>query len=409
MRQFSFDPVNEGEVALYTLSFIPTNDIIKGMNIYIKFPDTFDLRLGNQIDINVVGGLTGDIKSNLSNRVITISNFDTYSTTSSTPVQITVDGVINPNKPATGNSGYIAVGTIYPNSNTFVNYLEKAGSILTTSAAGWLTVNSLVSSNFYSRTSANYTFNITATEKIPKTTYGGKIYVDFPKNFEVANTTYKCINLTANLGLSPRCVQSSRMITVNGQPDEMIGDISFMAQNIKNPLDEVLTQSFFIRTYDGQSQQIVQRSFENLDPIKLSYAFPGPLIIVNDNQPIYCERGTQTKDMFITMTEIAALNLTLIPITPGFTFVPEQIKITIGQIKVKFRVSIPLGFNEGTYVVNWETKGDLDSPLYTPIKKTSVVVTGKGSNHTFTRHPYCDQHGQRCLLPRKLASNPLYH
>lgn len=151
------------------------------------------------------------------------------------------------------------------------------------------------------------------------------------------------------------------------------------ALSIKNPLDEVLTQSFFIRTYDGQSQQIVQRSFENLDPIKLSFTFPGPLIIVNDDQPIYCERGTQTKDLYITVTEIAALNLTLIPITPGFTFVPEQIKVNIGQVKVKFRVSVPLGFAEGTYEVNWETKGDLESPLYTPIKKTSVVVTGKGS------------------------------
>ena len=137
MRQFSFDPVNEGEVSTYTLSFIPTNDIVKGMNIYIKFPNTFDLRLGKQIDISVVGGLSGDIKSNLTKRVVTISNFNTYSTTSATPVQIVVDGVVNPNKPATGNSGYISVGTIYPNSNTFVDYLEKAGSVVTTSAPGW--------------------------------------------------------------------------------------------------------------------------------------------------------------------------------------------------------------------------------------------------------------------------------
>jgi hypothetical protein len=177
-------------------------------------------------------------------------------------------------------------------------------------------------------------------------------------------------------------------MTVNGHPSELIGDIALNVQSVKNPLDEVLTQSFFVRTYDGQTQQIVQRSFENLDPVKLDFKFPGPLIIVNDNSPIFCERGTQTKDLFVTMTEIAALNLTLIPVTPGFTFVPEQIKITIGQIKVKFRVSIPLGFAEGTYEVNWETKGDLESPLYTPIKKTSVVVTGKGSRLVVIRHSY---------------------
>jgi hypothetical protein len=181
------------------------------------------------------------------------------------------------------------------------------------------------------------------------------------------------------------------------------------ALSIKNPLDEVLTQSFFIRTYDGLSQQIVQRSFENLDPIKLAFTFPGPLIIVNDDQPIYCERGTQTKDLYITVTEIAALNLTLIPITPGFTFVPDQIKVNIGQVKVKFRVSVPLGFAEGTYEVNWETKGDLESPLYTPIKKTSVVVTGKGSKRTVIRHPDLDQHCERCDLPRKLSPDSLLY
>lgn len=379
MRQFSFDPVNEGEVAKYTISFIPTNTIEKGMNIYIKFPDTFDARLGKQVDIYVAAGLSGDIKTALSDRVVTISGFNAYSTTSTTPVQIVVNGVINPNKPATGNSGYISVGTIYPSSNTFVNYLEKAASVLTTAAPGWLTVNNLQSSNLYSRTSANYTINITATNKIVKSTYGGKILVDLPVNYEIANGTYRILNKTANLGVSLKCTQQDRLITVNGHPGELIGDVAYTIQGVKNPLDEVVTESFFVRTYDGTNQEIIQRSFENLDPFKLNFTYPGPLIIVNDGQPIYCERGTQTKDLYIILTEIAALNLTLIPITPGFSFVPEEIKINIGQIKVKFRVSVPMGFSEGEYTVTWVTKGDLESPIYTPVKKTTVVITGKGN------------------------------
>ena len=137
MRQFNFNPVNEGEVATYTISFMPTNSILNGMNIYIQFPLTFDQRLGNEVNINVVGGLTGSIQTNLSNRVITISNFDSYYTTSPNPVQIVISGVINPNKPATGNSGYLAIGTFWPNTNTFVDYLQNAGSVLASRAAGW--------------------------------------------------------------------------------------------------------------------------------------------------------------------------------------------------------------------------------------------------------------------------------
>lgn len=379
MRQFNFDPINEGEVATYTISFIPTSNIEKGMNIYIKFPDTFDARLGKQIDIYVVAGLVGDIKTSLSDRVITISGFNTYSTTSTTPVQISVTGVVNPNKPQTGNSGYISVGTIYPGDNQFVNYLEKAGSVLTSLAPGWLTVNKLESSNLYSRTYANYSLNITVTDKIVKSTYGGKILIDLPKNYEVSSLTLRCNNLTANLGNSAKCVQNNRLITVNGHSAELIGDVALKIQGIKNPLDEIVTESFFVRTYDGPSQQITQRSFENLDPFKLNFTYPGPLIVVNNGQTIYCERGTQTKDLYIVMTEIAALNLTLVPVTPGFTFVPEEIKINIGQIRVKFRVSVPMGFTEGEYTVDWITKGDLESPIYTPIRKTSVVITGKGS------------------------------
>ena len=110
------------------------------------------------------------------------------------------------------------------------------------------------------------------------------------------------------------------------------------------------------------------------------------------------------------MTEIDALNLTLTPVTPGFTFVPEQIKIYIGQIKVKFRVSIPLGFAEGEYEVNWETKGDLESPIYTPIKKTTVIVTGKGSRHSYyRRHSHIDKYSERYPIPRKLVANHILH
>lgn len=381
MREFYYDPVNEGEVATYTMSFVPTSNVEVGMNIYIKFPDTFDMRLGRDVSMFVEGGLSGDIKLSLTERVITISGFNKYLVSSNVPIKIVISGVINPNKPETGHSGYISVGTIYPNSNVFLNYLARAGSVQTTVSPGWLTLNSISSTNTYSRTYANYSFNMTVTEKIVKTDYGGKIMVDLPGDYEISSGQLKCVNLTANIGNTIKCIQDKRVINVNGHPSELIGDVGFTIRNIKNPLEEITTQSFFVRTYDGLTREISQRSFENLDPFKLVFSYPGPLIIINENQPIYCERGTQTKDLYLVMTEISALNLTFVPATPGFTFVPDEIKIFIGQIKVKFRVSVPMGFAEGEYEVEWVTKGDLDQPIYTPIKKTKVIITGKASKH----------------------------
>lgn len=379
MREFFYNPVNEGEVATYTISFIPTNNIEKGMNIYVRFPDTFDMRLGKEVDIFVKSGLKGDIKTKMSERVITISEFDKYDLAVGKPIKIVVTGVVNPAKPETGHSGYISVGTIYPGTKKFVDYLAKAGSVLTTSAPGWLALNYINQTNLYSRTLADYSFNITITDKIEKTDYLGAIWVDLPKNFELVDTNYKCSNLTANLGSTLRCSQTKRLIKIKGHPEELIRDTGFTIKRIKNPLDEVKSESFFVRTYEGFSRQIVQRSFENLDPVKLQYTYPGPLIIVNDNKPIYVEKGTQTKDLYITMSEICALNLTFIPVTPGFSFVPSEIKLSIGEVKTKFRVSVPMGFTEGEYDVEWLTKNDFEPPIYTPIKKTRVVITGKGS------------------------------
>ena len=379
MREFYFDPVNEGEVSTYTMSFIPTNNIVNGMNIYIKFPDTFDMRLGRDVEIFIKGGLKGDIKTKLFERVITVSGFSDYDLSSNDPIKIVITGVINPNKPETGHSGFVSVGTIYPGANNFQDYLQKASSIQTTAAPGWLTLNTIQATNYYSRTSADYTLNLTATEKIPKSLYGGSVFVDLPSNFEIYDGQLRCSNLSANLGLSIRCVQNKRLISVSGHPAELNNDVVFCLKKIVNPLDEVKTNSFFVRTYNGFTRDIIQRSFENLDPFKLSYGYPGPLIIINDGQPIYAERGTQTKDLFLVMTEICSLNLTFIPVTPGFSFVPNEIKLSIGEVRAKFRVSIPMGFAEGEYEVQWLTKNDFDPPIYTPIKKTIVIITGKGA------------------------------
>ena len=236
-------------------------------------------------------------------------------------------------------------------------------------------------SNLYSRTLANYTFNITATDEIQPTISGSMMMIDFPTNYDLITNTYTCLNKTANLGTSMNCSQNQLLLKVSGQTDQVIGNIVFLVEGIKNPQDQVVTDTFFVRTYDGTSQQIMERSFQNLDPFDFNFTFPGPLIVVNNDQAIYCEIGTQTVDLYITVSEICALNLTLIPVTPGFSFVPNQIKVNIGQVQIVFRVSIPIGFTQGTYYVTWQTLGDLTPPLYTPIKKSTVVITGKGSRN----------------------------
>jgi hypothetical protein len=43
-----------------------------------------------------------------------------------------------------------------------------------------------------------------------------------------------------------------------------------------NPTDSGSTDNFYVRSYDGLNKLIVERSFQNLDPISYSYKYPGP-------------------------------------------------------------------------------------------------------------------------------------
>ena len=221
MKEFYFDPINEGEVATYVISFIPINNILTTMDIYIKFPDTFDQRLGNTVEIFILSGLKGDIKTSIVDHTIVITNFDEYSVSPDNPIKVEVTGVINPNKPFVGHSGYISVGSIIRGNNKFEDYLEQAAVIETVSSAGWLSLNNVVPSNTKARTSADYFFNVTLSDAVPRTDYEGKVFVQLPSEFEIESGIVLCKNNTANLGLNTVCEREKRVIALSGHTQEL--------------------------------------------------------------------------------------------------------------------------------------------------------------------------------------------
>ena len=74
-----------------------------------------------------------------------------------------------------------------------------------------------------------------------------------------------------------------------------------------------------------------------------------------------------------------ALNLTFFPSTPGFSVVPSPLTMSIGEKETKFRVSVSMGFPDGEYYIYWTTANEITPPLYTPLRKTKVIITKKGS------------------------------
>ena len=148
------------------------------------------------------------------------------------------------------------------------------------------------STNTDCRYTADYTLNFTATSSIPKLSSRGAIIFDLPKQFDIDSKILKTDSFTSEFGLSLNAEIIRNRVWINGNTNDYNGNLKFTVKNIDSPLDEVTSDNFIVRTYDGNNKKIIQRSYENLDPFYKTYKYPGPLIIINQDKEIEVARGT---------------------------------------------------------------------------------------------------------------------
>eukprot|EP01017_Pseudomicrothorax_dubius_P048741 TRINITY_DN8937_c0_g1_i4.p1 TRINITY_DN8937_c0_g1~~TRINITY_DN8937_c0_g1_i4.p1 ORF type:complete len:821 (+),score=149.40 TRINITY_DN8937_c0_g1_i4:60-2465(+) len=305
-----------------------------------------------------------------------IYNYDTYIPSTDQPIKLAVYGVINPNvDPANPVTDNIKVSTGPQGSLYYYDDNSAAGTLTVLTPPGWVPFTNCTSSSLSSRLEGDYTFNITPSINIPKTSSQGALLVDFPSQFVVPNKDLTCTTTNIAYSLSLSCTIFRNRVTITGQPKDYVGNLVFTVAGVDNPIDEVSTDFLFVRTYDGINKKVVQRSFKNLDPFTFSFTYPGPLIIVNDEEDIYVNRGTQTQDIYVSLDYPSQLNLTLKPTSSGLTILPYTLQIYVGDLTTTFRVSVPMNIPDGLYTITWATIGDTIPPLYTPVRKTQVHVT----------------------------------
>ena len=375
IQKFSFDPQNEGEVADYLFNFVPLNSLTKGQEIVIRFPDTFDITLGKQIICSISKGLTGYVTCLLNGRKVIIRNFDSVTPTYENPVEIIIKGVINPNRAVNADAGTITLGIRKENEVTFEDYTSEAGIVQPVAAAGWTDFQSLTATNYYSRYQSDYLFTFRSYSTIPSTTSNGFIIFEFPTNFLLNDGSLTCETTTGSYG-TPACTVYSNGVRINGTPTDFSGVVTFNLLNVINPMLDGTSEYFIVKTYDGYKQAILERSFKNLDPYYFTYQYPGPIIIINDDNDITVEAGTQTPDLLVKIPTYSNMNITLKPSTPsGMSFVPFSIDVKVSDQNISFRVSVVESFLEGEYNIPWEIIGELIPPYNTPIKTTKIIVT----------------------------------
>jgi hypothetical protein len=376
VSELSFDPQNEGEESTYSLTFIPTFTLYSTSTIVIQFPSQYDKSIGRSIECEATGGLIGTIQCQVIDRGVFITNFETYLPTSTNPIKILIYGVINPNSDGSSKTNNFKLGITSSSSlYNMLGYNSEAGQLQTLSAPGWSALHNVSAGNLYCRKTSSYQFYFHLTKKLPKTASKGSLFLDFPSEFSLTNGETSCSTPSTSFAGLLLCSVYRNRITISGHTNDFSGEITILLKNLDNPVDSGKCENLNIRSYDGLNKKIVERSFENLDPATFDYVYPGPLIIANEQNDIYVERGTQTPDIYMRMDYPCRLNLTIKPVTEGFSVLPFANEFGVGRIMIKFRISVSMNFFDGTYSLKWMTFNDIQGGYYTPIKTTKVIIT----------------------------------
>lgn len=369
-----FDPQNEGEISTYTVSFVPASNIDLNQEIIFFFPKTFDQILGNKLQCTVTSGLADKIScTRLTNRILHIDGISSYQTSPDRPITILISGIINANK-LDNNVQPVGLGILIKGLTSLIDYTDSALSVESIKAPGWAFFFSFNSTNTYCRYVADYSLNFTAASSIPKLSSNGAVILDLPKQFNIGDQIISCISYTPQYGTALNCRIINNRLWITGNTNDYSGNLIIKARRIANPIDEVVSDNFIVSTYDGINKKVIERSYENLDPFYKTYTYPGPKIIVNNNQMITVMRGTQSDPIPMYIEGVAALNLTIKPVTTGINIIPYNVDIQIGQLIRYFRVSCPSDLSMGNYTIDWIIQGELVPPVYTPIKTTYVQV-----------------------------------
>ena len=264
-----------------------------------------------------------------------------------------------------------------------LGYNSEAGQLQTLSAPGWSALSNVIAGNLNCRKTSSYQFFFKLTKKLPKTSSKGSLFLDFPSQFSLTNGETTCSTTSTSFAGLILCSVYRNRIEISGHTNDYSGEIKILLKNLDNPVDAGKCENLIIRSYDGLNKKIVERSFENLDPAKFDYVYPGPLIIVNEQNDIYVERGTQTPDIYMRMDYPCRMNLTIKPVTEGFSVIPFANEFGVGKIMIKFRISVTMNFYDGIYSLKWMTFNDIQGGYYTPIKTTKVIITKNKSNKDF--------------------------
>jgi hypothetical protein len=362
------DPSNEGESATYEFFFSPVLPISVDMYIVVRFPKEFDIRVGDAISCWATG-LSGYISCFwLHARMIAVTKFDAFNC-SGCEIELSIAGVLNP---GIGQTGQFGLGVLKGSTYTELN--ENAGKVTLTAAPHHVDVLHTYFSNSFSRYTQTISVNFSTPDAIPSASSGGSIWLRFSSSYLLTGSLLSCESSAVWGAGVPACYINGSTVVLSAPTAGFLGNLLVAVDGVPNPLLSGLAGPVGVAVYDGFNRQLLGRSYEGLDPSQHGYSYAGPLITVNNNQRFVVRRGTLSAFVPVTLDFPCALNLTLVPQSPPFSFFPAQISFSVGQFQAQFRLSVPANTEDTDYVILWSILGENTPPFYTPVQKSQFTV-----------------------------------
>ena len=372
ISDFNLNPINEAESSVLSISFDLLHVLDSSMIIKLIFPDSYSSKLTLNGAICVgIQSINTELSCWGDDRVLTITNIISSSLLET--IIISISNIINPNFLLNTNTGQIALAVQISGDNSFLDYNSHSGFFQLLSAPAYCLYTNITLSNLYSRLETDYTFNLTFYTSIPTVLALGKIIIEFPKQYDIPdNSDLECSVVSDTYG-TPSCSIISNIAYIVGNTQEFSGNLLIILNNVQNPVDIGSIDQFFIYSYDGYNSEVLERTYINMGTFSFTFILKGAQVLVNNDNSITIQVGTQSELMNISIQNPSILNLTFKPLVSGFTVIPSSLTLWAGTVSTSFRISIPESFDIGTYYILWETFND-DNLLFTPLRKTTIYV-----------------------------------
>jgi len=372
VEKFDFTPENESELAVYSVKFkSPSSPILTTQEILLGFPSVYDNYLGD--NVYCITNLPGDETCVVDYRKIVVSGH--FEIAAGTSIEISVLNIRNPKFTSNQSTGQFFLATRI--DNIYYHYNGSVGSFAISSGPDFTNLSYIVQKLPFSRERNDFYMLLTPNKPIPPVSDSGEVHFMFPTGYSFdPRYPVKC-ETNDTFSTAPKCtVKNETTVVMTGNTSNYSKELEVWVRDVINPIEVTNTVNIQVSVYDGSTDKLLERSFNNLSPNTFPYSYFGPVIAINGDKTLYIESGTR-KTVTIEFEYPCYSDLTLTAYSDVVEVIPPSQIIKTGQKSGTFTISVDNAVTPDTYSIYWDQSNDLNERFYARLAPLRLQVVKK--------------------------------